>query len=127
MANKGAQPALSATEKCARPGDYELGSPQSRAAARAMIVEQISKRDTLTILMSSFIPDLNITEPSITEWREGQTASCIARHIFPLGMTLEEAQRISLSPDGSQTFRLKCGNSLAPWCLVVKGGLLHCS
>ena len=46
MANKGTQLTLGATERGPRPGDYALGSTQSRAAARAMIAEQISKRDT---------------------------------------------------------------------------------
>ena len=82
MANKGAQQALGATERGSRPGDYALGSPQSRAAARAMIVDQISKRDTLTIVMSSH-PDLKITEPNITEWREGADGRLYRKAYLP--------------------------------------------
>ena len=92
MANKGAQPTLGATEKGSRPGEYALGSAQSRAAARAMIADQISKRDTLTIVMSSFIPDLKITEPNITEWREGANGQLYRKAYLPPGMTLEEAE-----------------------------------
>src|SRR6478735_1277475 len=98
MANKETQLTLGATDGGSRPGDYALGSPLSRAAARAMIVEQISKRDTLTIVMSSFLPDLTITEPSIGEWREGADGRLYRKAYLPPGMTLEEAERIVAQP-----------------------------
>ena len=59
-----------------------------------MIAEQISKRDTLTIVMSSFLPDLKITEPDITAWREGADGQLYRKAYLSPGMTLEEAERI---------------------------------
>ena len=83
MAIKGTQPPLGATDEGSRPADYALGSPQSRAAARAMIVDQIAQRNTLTIVMGNNIPGVKITEPNIPSGGKARTGDYIARHIFP--------------------------------------------
>ena len=59
-------------------------------AARAMIAEQISKRDTLTIVMGNNTPGLTITEPNRVVGRDRREV--IPQGISPPGMTLEEAE-----------------------------------
>jgi hypothetical protein len=45
MANKGTQRGLGATDSGLKPGRYALGSPQSRAAARAMLDAREAARE----------------------------------------------------------------------------------
>jgi len=80
------------------PGDHALGSPLSRAAARAMSVNQFVGRDTLTIVMGNNIPGMNIIEPNITPWRERVDGRLYRRAYLPVGMTLSEAERIVAQP-----------------------------
>jgi len=46
MANNGAEGQLGATDAGPKPGDYPLGSAQSRAAARAKLYKQLAGRKT---------------------------------------------------------------------------------
>ena len=81
-----------------------------------MIVDKISQRDTLTIVMSSFIRDLKITEPNITEWREGAGGMLYRRAYLLPGMTLEEAERIVAQPESKPPVWIEVRDSSGPWC-----------
>ena len=62
MADKGAKRGLGATDVGLKPGDYALGSPQSRAAARALLVRRFAGRIARTIIVDL---ETDCTEPRI--------------------------------------------------------------
>lgn len=76
-------------EDGARPGNYELGSLQSRAAARAMLARRFAGRKRLTIILDS-----EGEGPCLGERREGADGTLVRRCYLPAGMTLQEAERI---------------------------------
>jgi hypothetical protein len=91
MANKGPQVRLGATDSSPRPGDSAVGSPQSRAAARALLERRFAGRIRRTIIVDL---ETGCTEPRIGEWREGADGSLGRVCALPRGMTMQEAERI---------------------------------
>jgi hypothetical protein len=93
MASKGAQDPLSATGAGLKPGEYPLGSAQSRAAARALLERRFAGRNRLDIVSS-------IPRPGgdgaihIGAWSEAADGTLLRFSNIPAGMTLEEAERI---------------------------------
>ena len=80
-----------------RPGDFALGSSQSRAAARAALERRFASRERLSIILSpESFPEC--TEPSIGAWREGEDGMLVRTCILPAGMTINEAERIVSQP-----------------------------
>lgn len=80
-------------EDGARPGNYELGSLQSRAAARAMLARRFAGRKRLTIILDS-----EGDEPRLGDWREGADGTLVRRCYLSEGMTLQEAETIVSQP-----------------------------
>ena len=97
MANKGAQQTPGATGAGLRLGDYELGSPQSRATARALLERRFAGRRRIDIVSSIPRPggDGGIR---IGTWIEGADGSLFRFSSIPPGMTIEEAERIVSQP-----------------------------
>jgi hypothetical protein len=86
-----------ATEDNARPGNYDLGSLQSRAAARAILARRIAGRKRLNIILN-IGSDSESDGPRLGEWREGADGTLVRRCYLPKGMTLPEAEEIVSQP-----------------------------
>ena len=82
-----------AAESGARPGDYAVGSPQSRAAARALLERRFAARKRLEIVCSIPRPGA-VGEIRIGEWIEGADGTIFRTSNIPAGMTIQEAERI---------------------------------
>lgn len=80
-------------DKGASPGDYAVGSPQSRAAARALVERRFAARKRLEIVCSIPRPGA-VGEIRIGEWIEGADGTIFRTSNIPAGMTLQEAERI---------------------------------
>lgn len=78
----------------ARPGDYAIGSPQSRAAARAVLAHRFAGRKRVDLIVSSPIPRPRGDGIRIGEWSEGEDGTLTRVSFLPSGMTIEEAERI---------------------------------
>lgn len=84
-----------AVENGARPGDYAVGSPQSRAAARA-ILERRSATQRRTDVISSVPRSGDEGGIRIGDWIECDDGSLFRFSTIPAGMKIEEAERIVL-------------------------------
>ena len=73
-----------------KPGDYAVGSPQSRAAARTLLERRFAGRIRRTIIVDL---ETDCTEPRIGEWREGADGSLGRVCALPKGMRMQEAER----------------------------------
>lgn len=76
------------------PGDYVLGSPQSRAAARAVLARRFAEREKFDLVVSSTIPRPRGDGIRIGKWSEGEDGRLTRVSFLPMGMTIEEAERI---------------------------------
>jgi hypothetical protein len=102
MASKGAQQPLGATDSGRRPGDYALGSVESRAAARAAVEQRRAsqKRRELVIICSiprpnhENDPELDPIGPVVHDWHMANDGVLERICWIPPGMTVEEAERI---------------------------------
>jgi hypothetical protein len=102
MATKGAQQSLGATGSGQRPGDYALGSVESRAAARAVVVQRrgSQKRRELVIICDvprpnrENDPEFDAVGPIVHDWHLAEDGVLERMCIIPPGMTVEEAERI---------------------------------
>jgi len=98
MANAARHSGTGTAETWARPGNDALGSPQSRAAARASLERRFAGREKLSIILSiETFPDC--TEPRIGEWRELADGKLVRTCILPAGMTIEEAEGVVAQPE----------------------------
>ena len=93
MANKGAQRPLGATDSGLKPGEYPLGSPQSRAAARALLERRFAGRRRIDVVSSIPRPggDGGIR---IGTWIECDDGTLFRLSTIPSGMTIQEAERL---------------------------------
>jgi hypothetical protein len=82
---------------CMKPGDFALGSSQSRAAARALLACRFAARKRMEIVSSIPRPggDGGI---HIGTWTEGADGSLFRFSSIPPGMTIQEAERIVSQP-----------------------------
>lgn len=85
----------------ASPGRYPLGSPQSRAAARALLERRFAGRKARTIILSGEFD----SEPRIGKWQEEADGTLGRVCILPKGMTMQEAERIVSQPGWKPTAR----------------------
>jgi len=86
----------------ARPGDYALGSPQSRAAARAILARRLAGRKKVDLIVTSSIPRPRGDGIRIGEWSEDKDGTLRRTSFLPPGLTMEEAERIVSGRTGSQ-------------------------
>jgi hypothetical protein len=104
MANNGAQDLLSATGAGLKPGEYLLGSAQSRAAARALLERRLAGRNRLDIVSTVPRPGAN-GEIRIGAWLEAEDGSFFRFSTIPSGMTIQEAEQIALQPGWKPSIR----------------------
>ena len=103
MANKGSQRQLGATDAGLKPGDYPLGSAQSRAAARANLERRFAGRKRLDVVTRCIVDVPGFAEPQLGKWRECPDGSLLRFSRLPAGMTIEEAERIVAQPGWKPT------------------------
>jgi|HubBroStandDraft_6_1064221.scaffolds.fasta_scaffold50113_3 hypothetical protein len=102
MTSKGPQQAPGATDSGQRPGDYALGSVESRAAARAAVEQRRASQKRREIIVISTVPrpnyendpEFNPTGPTLGDWHMGGDGVLERICRIPPGMTVEEAERI---------------------------------
>jgi hypothetical protein len=82
----------------ARPGQYAVGSPQSRAAAGAILERRFGARDRLQIIFPLSLRHPGCKEPFSGEWTEGIDGTLYRNCSLPDGITLEEAGRVVSQP-----------------------------
>jgi hypothetical protein len=105
VANNGDQDPLSATGAGLKPGEYPLGSAQSRAAARTLLERRRVGRRRIEIISSIPRPGGAEGEICIGDRIERPDGTLFRISSIPPGMTIEEAERIVSQPDwkhGSQ-------------------------
>ena len=80
-----------------KPGDYALGSEQSRAAARRLAEKRLVGREMIRLIV-----DIEKgAEPGCTSWIEGPDGKFGCVFGLPEGMSMEEAEKRI----GEQTIR----------------------
>ena len=84
------------------PGKHPLGSPQSRAAARALLERRFTSRERIDIVSTIPRPAGN-GEIRIGSWVEGAHGALIRFSTVPPGMTIKEAERIVAQPGWKPT------------------------
>lgn len=85
MANKGSESGLGATAAGQKPGDYPLGSAESRAAARARLQERFGEQKTeeFILIRGKYNP-------------HGLTTM----HIIPPGTPIADVERLRAQEEG---------------------------
>ena len=80
-----------------KPGDFALGSPQSRAAARGLLESLRAGRKRLDIVCSIPRPGEDCAI-RIGTWMEQPDGSLLRFSNIPAGMTMADAERIVSQP-----------------------------
>jgi hypothetical protein len=102
MTSKGAQQPLGATESGQRPGDYALGSVESRAAVRAAVEQRRASQKRRELVIISSVPrpnyendpDFDPMGPIVHDWQMADDGVLERVCWIPPGMTVEEAEGI---------------------------------
>jgi hypothetical protein len=96
MIKQGEKSGLPATDSGPKPGDFPLGSPQSRAAAR-MLMERVADEERVEMIFSGSVISLESQQrpPSASEWTRGADG-VLRRTVFIPNpdMSLVEALRM---------------------------------
>jgi hypothetical protein len=82
-----------------KPGKFPIGSPQSRAAARATLQFRFDGRKKCSMVAQ--FPD--IKEPRIGAWEEAENGNLSRRCELPVGMRLEDADPEMLTDSAKHT------------------------
>jgi hypothetical protein len=85
-----------------KPGDFALGSSQSRAVARALLERRLAGRRRIDVVSSIPRPSAD-SEIRIGKWQEGEDGVLFRHSNIPAGMTIEEAERIASQPGWKPT------------------------
>jgi len=85
-----------------RPGDFALGSSQSRAVARALLARRFAARKRIEIVSSIPRPGAQ-GEIRIGDWIEGPDGTLFRTCNIPAGTTIQEAERIVSQPGWKPT------------------------
>jgi hypothetical protein len=85
-----------------KPGDFALGSSQSRAAARAVLDRRNAARRRIDVVSSIPRPGA-WGEIRIGTWIEGEDGVLFRFSTIPPGMTIQEAERIVAQPGWKPT------------------------
>jgi hypothetical protein len=86
---------LGATDAGVSPGKYPLGSPQSRAAARAMLTRRWERRERVDFVVRHIGAVPGFTKPQVSDWVECDDGTLMRCSHLPAGMTIEQAERIA--------------------------------
>ena len=89
-----------------KPGDFALGSPQSRAAARSLLETQRAERKRVDIVCSIPRPG-DDGAIHLGKWIEKPDGSLFRFSNIPAGMTIAEAERIVSQPGLEGYFVIK--------------------
>jgi hypothetical protein len=84
------------------PGHYALGSPQSRAAARALLERRFAARKGIEVVSTIARPGAD-GEIRIGDWMEGADGTLFRTCNIPNGMTPQEAERVVAQPGWKPT------------------------
>jgi hypothetical protein len=88
---------LPAAKTGPRPGDFPVGSPESRAAARLMLSDRERERDRLELIHHVPRPERDghsNEEPHATPWTETLDGRLMRVLYVPPAMTVDVARRI---------------------------------
>lgn len=94
---------LGATDSGVRPGEYPLGSAQSRAAARALLASRLEGRERVDFVVRCIVDVPGFTKPQLGEWSECDDGTLMRCSYLPAGMTIEEAERVVAERAQKQT------------------------
>ena len=95
MKNQRVKSPLPATDSAPKPGDFPLGSVESRAAARAHVQQSIKGRVRTTVLFIGWHPMATpLTKASIGPWNENPDGSLTRQVTAPSEMREEDALEI---------------------------------
>ena len=91
------EPSLAATDSTPKPGNFPIGSPESRAAARLTLEYASDNRERIQLL--SHIPwphgpHQDHTRPHVGPWQEWADGKLFRIVYVPPEMDVEEARRI---------------------------------
>jgi hypothetical protein len=86
-----------------KPGDFALGSRQSRAAARALLAKRLEARKKVQVICSIPRPGADVGDIRIGDWIEGPDGALFRICNIPAGMTIQEAERIVAPPGWKPT------------------------
>jgi hypothetical protein len=78
-----------------KPGDYAIGSPESRAAARAVLERRLAERNRGGLTLITNIPRPSGDGIRIGEWCEGADGTLMRICFLPTAMTIEEAEQVA--------------------------------
>jgi hypothetical protein len=93
---------LGATDAGVMPGEYPLGSPQSRAAARAMLKRRLEGRKRVDFVVRCIVDVPGFTKPQVGDWVECDDGMLMRCSHLPAGMTIEQAERIAAAGGASK-------------------------
>jgi hypothetical protein len=98
-----------------RPADFPVGSPESRAAARAAVEQRRASQKRREFVLIHSVPRPNYEGdpnfdplgPIVHEWHMAEDG-VLERHCsIPPGMTLEEAERICIERKARKAYVVK--------------------
>jgi len=94
MSNKGDKQKLLATSQALGPGDFPIGSVESRAAMRAMIERKGEEKPLMKIVLERIGGDSNAA--GVPEIVRSESSDCVTEFWknVPGGLTEEEARRL---------------------------------
>ena len=91
---------LPRSDNAARPGDFPLGSRESRAAARLLLNSLANTRRRIEIVSHIPRPGQDGTKPHVSDWNDFGDA--LMRMVYvPPGMSFEEALKLVDRPKSS--------------------------
>ena len=93
MFSKGQRRDLAATDGTLKPGDYAIGSPQSRAAARAKLEQHLAGRERMDLVVVTIGRRLFAEDHYLGKWEE-RDGKLSRMSMLPSGLSTEEADRI---------------------------------
>ena len=87
MFNKGSQVDLGATDRAMRPGDFAIGSPQSRAVARAKLEQHLAGRERVDLVVVTIGKRLFDQCHYLGNW-EGRDGELFRMSMLPSGLSV---------------------------------------
>jgi hypothetical protein len=84
-----------------KPGQYPIGSPESRAAARMLARQKDDQTNRLEVILSGSVCRVpgDPSKPTATPWITFDNGKVVRALILPEGMTPAEAHRIVASQE----------------------------
>jgi len=82
------------SESSARPGIFAIGSPRSRAAARALLNRKLDGAKKLDFVVTVVGCPEKLNPPTIGKWRDAGDGTLTRISRIPWGMTIAEAERM---------------------------------